>query len=62
MLGFAKPQPNLRIDVILLLVHLTATPEELAQAFLEWASNRDRNSALLSDYAVSWESMYDNEE
>ncbi|OUL34258.1 hypothetical protein [Nostoc sp. 106C] len=40
----------------------TATPEELAQAFSEWASSHNRNSALLSDYAVSRESMYDNEE
>jgi len=40
----------------------TATPEELAQAFWEWASSHDRNSPLLSDYAVSRESMYDNEE
>jgi len=40
----------------------TATPSELAQAFREWASSHDRNSPLLSDYAVSRESMYDNEE
>ncbi|MBR8836760.1 MAG: hypothetical protein DSM106950_22775 [Stigonema ocellatum SAG 48.90 = DSM 106950] len=40
----------------------SATPEELAQAFREWASSHDRNSPLLSDYAVSRPSMYDNED
>ncbi|GAA6620057.1 hypothetical protein [Scytonema sp. NUACC26] len=40
----------------------TATPEQLAQAFREWAENRDRNTPLLSYYAVSRESMYDDEE
>lgn len=40
----------------------TATPEELAQAFQEWAESHDRNTPLLSNYAVSRESMYDKEE
>ncbi|MEI2582737.1 hypothetical protein [Scytonema sp. PRP1] len=40
----------------------TATPEELAQVFREWAESHDRNSPLLSDYAVSRESMYSDEE
>ena len=40
----------------------TATPEELAQAFREWAESHDRNTPMLSDYAVSRESIYDNEE
>jgi hypothetical protein len=31
----------------------TATPEQLAQAFREWASSHNRNTPLLSDYAVS---------
>ncbi len=37
----------------------TATPEERANAFREWADSHDRNTPLLSDYAVSRESMYD---
>ncbi|MEC4817950.1 MAG: hypothetical protein SAK29_32465 [Scytonema sp. PMC 1069.18] len=40
----------------------TATPEELAQAFQEWAQSHDPMTPLLSDYAVSRESMYDNED
>lgn len=39
----------------------TATPEERARAFREWAKSHDRNTPLLSDYAVSRESMYDDE-
>ncbi len=39
----------------------TATPEERARAFREWASSHDLNTPLLSDYAVSRESMYDDE-
>lgn len=39
----------------------TATPEERARAFREWASSHERNTPLLSDYAVSRESMYDDE-
>ena len=39
----------------------TATPEERARAFREWAESHDRNTPLLSDYAVSRESMYDDE-
>lgn len=35
------------------------TPEERARAFREWAENHDQNTPLLSDYAVSRESMYD---
>ena len=37
------------------------TPEERARAFREWASSHDRNPPLLSDYAVSRESIYDDE-
>lgn len=40
----------------------TATPFELSQAFQEWADSHDRNTPLLSDYAVSRESMYSDEE
>ncbi|AFZ28313.1 hypothetical protein Cylst_6534 (plasmid) [Cylindrospermum stagnale PCC 7417] len=40
----------------------TATPFELSQAFREWADSHDRNTPLLSDYAVSRESMYSDEE
>jgi len=39
----------------------TATPEERACAFREWADSHDLNTPLLSDYAVSRESMYDDE-
>jgi hypothetical protein len=39
----------------------TATPEERAHAFREWAESHDWNTPLLSDYAVSRESMYDDE-
>ncbi|KJH69615.1 hypothetical protein UH38_23045 [Aliterella atlantica CENA595] len=35
------------------------TPEERSRAFREWAQNHDRNTTLLSDYAVSRESIYD---
>lgn len=38
----------------------TATPSERARAFREWAESHDQNSTLLSDYAVSRESMYDD--
>lgn len=34
------------------------TPEERARAFREWAKSHDRNTPLLSDYAVSRESIY----
>lgn len=37
------------------------TPEERARAFREWAESHDRNTPLLSDYAVSRESIYDDE-
>ena len=40
----------------------TATPEEWVRAFRAWASGHERNTPLLSDYAVSRESMYDDEE
>jgi len=40
----------------------TASPEELAQAFRVWASSHEHNLPLLSDYAVSRESMYSDEE
>lgn len=39
--------------------YVTATPEEQARAFREWAESHDRNTPLLSDYAVSRESIYD---
>lgn len=37
------------------------TPEERKNAFWEWANSHERNTPLLSDYAVSRESMYDRE-
>lgn len=40
--------------------YVNATPEERARAFREWAESHDRNTALLSDYAVSRESIYDD--
>ncbi|HAA31829.1 MAG TPA: hypothetical protein DCE56_34185 [Cyanobacteria bacterium UBA8553] len=40
----------------------TATTEEWLVAFRAWASGHERNTPLLSDYAVSRESMYDDEE
>jgi hypothetical protein len=40
----------------------TATPEEWLSAFRAWADSHERNTPLLSEYAVSRESMYDNEE
>ncbi len=36
----------------------TATPEEWTAAFSEWAASHPRNAPLLSDEAVSRESMY----
>lgn len=39
----------------------TATPEEWVSAFREWAESHDRNIPHLSDYAVSRESMYDDD-
>jgi len=39
----------------------TATPSELKQAFREWAESHEHNTPLLSDYAVSRESIYDDE-
>jgi hypothetical protein len=40
----------------------TATPEEWVVAFRAWADTHERNTPLLSDYAVSRESLYDEEE
>jgi GH25 family lysozyme M1 (1,4-beta-N-acetylmuramidase) len=40
--------------------YVTATPEERARAFREWAESHESNTPLLSDYAVSRESMYDD--
>jgi len=37
------------------------SPQELAQAFLEWVESHDPNTPGLSDYAVSRESMYEDE-
>lgn len=39
----------------------TATPSERARAFREWASSHALDTPLLSDYAVSRESIYDDE-
>ena len=39
----------------------TATPSERARAFREWASSHTPDTPLLSDYAASRESMYDDE-
>ena len=36
----------------------TASPEEWAKAFREWAESHPRNSPRLSDEAVSRESIY----
>jgi hypothetical protein len=40
----------------------TATPNQLSQAFGEWADSHDLNTPLLSNYAVSRKSMYSDEE
>lgn len=37
------------------------TPEDRARAFREWAQSHHQNTSLLSDYAVSRESIYDDE-
>ncbi|NEU74960.1 hypothetical protein PI95_020970 [Hassallia byssoidea VB512170] len=39
----------------------TATPSQLKQAFRQWAESHEHNTPLLSDYAVSRESIYDDE-
>ncbi|CDM94111.1 MAG: hypothetical protein P5702_06595 [Limnospira sp. PMC 1291.21] len=36
----------------------TATPEERAKAFREWAASHPRNQPSLSDEAISRESIY----
>lgn len=36
----------------------TATPEEWTRAFLEWTESHDRNTTLLSDEAISRESIH----
>lgn len=36
----------------------TATPQERAKAFREWAESHPRNSPALSDEAISRESIY----
>ncbi len=38
--------------------YATATPDERARAFCEWAESHDRNTAILSDEAISRESIY----
>jgi hypothetical protein len=38
------------------------TGEEKAEAFRKWAGSHSRDTPLLSDYAVSRESMYDDEQ
>lgn len=40
----------------------TATPDEWVRAFREWAASHHHNAPPLSDYAVSRESMYEDEE
>ncbi|NJK52482.1 MAG: hypothetical protein HC936_06000 [Leptolyngbyaceae cyanobacterium SU_3_3] len=37
------------------------SPQELAQAFLVWVESHEPNTSRLSDYAVSRESMYEDE-
>jgi len=37
------------------------SPQELAQAFLAWVESHDPKTPGLSDYAVSRESMYEDE-
>ncbi len=39
----------------------TATPQELAQAFRDWAESHQHHPSVLSDYAVSRESIYEDE-
>jgi hypothetical protein len=41
--------------------HETATTSEWVTAFREWAANHHHNLPPLSDYAVSRESMYEDE-
>ncbi|MGK7932054.1 MAG: hypothetical protein AB4041_11560 [Microcystaceae cyanobacterium] len=36
----------------------TATPQERAKAYREWAESHSQNSPLLSDEAISRESIY----
>ena len=36
----------------------TATPEEKAQAFREWAESHSQNTPILSDEAISRETIY----
>jgi hypothetical protein len=38
------------------------TPEERAQAFLEWAASHYINAPPLSDEAISWDSIYGERE
>ncbi|MBH8562002.1 hypothetical protein I8748_07420 [Nostoc sp. CENA67] len=40
----------------------TATPDEWVKAFREWAASHHHNVPPLSDYAVSRQSMYEDEE
>ena len=40
----------------------TATPEEWLRAYHTWVESHERISPPLSDYAVSRESMYDDEQ
>jgi hypothetical protein len=42
------------------LFYETATPQERAQAFSDWAASHGCGAPLLSDYAVSRESFYDD--
>ncbi|MGV3723506.1 MAG: hypothetical protein ACO1SX_21635 [Actinomycetota bacterium] len=49
-------------EVAPLPFYATATPEERAQAFVEWAeSHTPRNAPPLSDEAISRESIYFDE-
>lgn len=50
-----------QLQQVQLPLYETASPEELAQAFYLWAASHEYHSPLLSDYAVSRESMYSDE-
>ncbi len=41
--------------------HATATPQERARAYREWAASHSRDTPLLSDAAISRESIYSDD-
>jgi hypothetical protein len=50
------------LETARLAFYATATPQERAQAFVEWArSHKPRNAPPLSDEAISRESIYSGE-